>query len=84
MAEGIGGVIPVVTKGQATITALQNTRQTYIQGTDGSAGAGASGNVPNQMVASGATNGAQTTRRYQVNIASGLFTQDKLVILVLS
>ena len=79
VAEGIGGVVPVSTGTGSPVTALQNTRQTYIHGTDNSVGALTSGNVPSRAVAAGATNGAQVTRRYQVNIAAGLFTQDKLI-----
>lgn len=92
IAEGIGGVV-VGNDNSATVAAqgLVNVRQTYIQGVDNSAagtaaafaGIGA-GLVPNNFAASGVTSGSTgdsitTTRRYQVNLALGLFTQDKLI-----
>ena len=79
VAEGIGGVVPVTTGTSSPVTGLQNTRQTYIHGSDNSVLTLTSGNVPSTAVAAGASNGAQITRRYQVNLACGLMTQDKLI-----
>lgn len=62
-----------------------NTTATTAAGTTGSlafVGGTGVGTVPNQYVMTGATNNAAartSTRRYQVNFALGLFTQDKLI-----
>jgi hypothetical protein len=92
ISEGIGGVVfgydgDLVGAGKQGIL---NVRQAYIQGievnnataadlTNGKA----AGTVPNNLsilpgvvVPAGAL---ATTRRYQVNLATGLFTQDKLI-----
>jgi len=87
IAEGIGGVVLGSDAGGRQ--GLVNVRQNYIQGYDSSAnstpaaftaGTGV-GAVPNGYNQTGATiTGAHyTTRRYQVNLALGLFTQDKLI-----
>lgn len=89
IAEGIGGcVVASCTDGAF---GLLNTRQKYVQGISKSSGAGVTwttgndlGNVPNgsnAAIPSGITgNGTQgVTRRYQINFALGLFTQDKLI-----
>lgn len=70
---------------------LVNVRQKYIQGLEflnpandtNLTGGGAAGAVPNELstlpgvvVPAGAK---ATTRRYQINLATGLFTQDKLI-----
>lgn len=74
IAEGCGGVLT----GHDGVTGfgLINTRQAYIQGVDGT-GSGF-GSIPN---AAGTSISGRTacTRRYQVNLAFGLFTQDKLL-----
>ena len=90
VCEGIGGSVI----GQAlTVTGLLNTRQKYIQGIEHGiapttptniSNANAAGIVPNQSSAgfSGVTPPAGSkfsSRRYQVNFALGLFTQDKLI-----
>ncbi len=89
IAEGIGGV--VVAPDGVGAFGLCNTRQKYIQGVSLSSGtstsfsSGASfGAVPTSSTAaipSGITgNGTSgVTRRYQINFALGLFTQDKLI-----
>lgn len=91
IGEGIGGVVVGVDNSANTNSmGLVNVRQNYIQGIDNTAATSApfvgvgAGNVPNQFVASGVTgtttnDGLSCTRRYQVNFALGLFTQDKLI-----
>lgn len=93
IAEGIGGVT-VATDGAATgaIFGLVNTRQKFIQGiSTTTSGTGAQfslgnsiGRVPqsndnNGLATTGTGAGAGVTRRYQINFALGLFTQDKLI-----
>jgi len=79
VAEGTGGVLSHVTNGGLAVTALTNTRQMFIQGLD-SSGATGGGYVPNKTFAGVAgTSASQTTRRYQISFAFGLFTQDKLL-----
>lgn len=68
--QGIGYVVPGPRPGAATI-GLVNVRQAFIQGIDNTATTGF-GHVPNGS-------GQVTNRRYQVNLATGLFTQDKLI-----
>ena len=85
VSEGIGGC----TMGARVINtdhehALVNTRQNYIQGFDGTKVAGVlrgAGWVPNQAGRDEASPGTyyQCTRRYSINLAFGLFTQDKLL-----
>lgn len=82
IAEGIGGVVVGGYgdgSGAATTVAaaLVNTRQAYIQGVDGTTTTGFR-NVPNgtQTLNSIATS---PIRRYQIQLAFGLFTQDKLL-----
>ena len=89
IAEGIGGVAFGYDFNDNQ--GLVNIRQKYIQGIEvnsvttganltGGLGAGAvpntSSTLPGVTVPSGAI---ATTRRYQVNLATGLFTQDKLI-----
>jgi len=90
IAEGIGGVTIAT---DATLTpyfGVVNTRNKYIQGiSDISVAAAANftggtslGGVPQSIdVPSGVTgnNSTGVTRRYQINFALGLFTQDKLI-----
>jgi hypothetical protein len=90
IAEGIGGVI--VASDNDSNFGVCNVRQKYIQGISVSSSAtgtamvtGTSlGNVPTSSsaaVPAGVVGNGQTavTRRYQVNFALGLFTQDKLI-----
>ena len=77
IAEGMGGV----TMGKIGTTptlGLVNVRQQFIQGIDNNTGAAAAfGNVtPNNTTVNGSIN---TTRRYQIQFALGLFTQSKLI-----
>ncbi len=84
ITEGIGGVV-IGSSGSGASQGLVNVRQNYIQGVDlstattdanFSAGDGA-GYVPN-TAANNQTNGL-CTRRYCINLALGIFTQDKLL-----
>lgn len=84
ICEGIGGT--VIGTDSSGVQGLVNVRQTYIQGQDGSlattnanfsAGDGA-GLVPNTQNPFNVSQ-AISTRRYQINLALGLFTQDKLI-----
>lgn len=89
--EGIGGVTIGGNLGAAGIQGLVNVRQRHIQGTQGAfngtpgffAGGLGCGSVPQSTtIPSGYTVPAgsiATTRRYQVNFALGVFTQDKLI-----
>lgn len=90
VAEGVGGY--VFGCDGAGFPGMMNTRQAYIQGIDHSVSSGVtqplpfvngsgSGLVPNNYLPSGVTaNGSSyCTRRYQINFAFGLFTQDKLI-----
>ncbi len=91
ISEGIGGIITGAAPlsgglGQANF-GLVNVREAYIQGfsnevnTSNSSqgeiflGGNGFGSVPNQ----GSSSVQSTTRRYQVNLALGLLTQDKLL-----
>ena len=87
IAEGIGGVTVglggtglgystalLATAGGST---LVNVRQAYIHGIDATATTNF-GSVPNTQGAVGSTTGLPI-RRYQVNLALGLLTQDKLI-----
>jgi hypothetical protein len=88
VAEGIGGC--AVAADNTSTFGLTNVRQKYIQGTcscapaasaDFTGGFGFS-NVPQASDTAGsptATAGTFVTRRYQINFALGLFTQDKLI-----
>ena len=92
ISEGIGGVV-VGQDITGTYTGLVNVRQNYIQGISKATafpavaanftGGAAVGPVPNSLnTLPGVTvpSGAEAcTRRYQVNLALGLFTQDKLI-----
>lgn len=89
VAEGIGGC-SVSCDSTATAFGVTNVRQKYIQGistcsgvTPGNFTGGASlGAVPqsSSIPAGVATSGGTAvTRRYQINFALGLFTQDKLI-----
>ena len=92
ISEGIGGVC-FGADGSATTASVQglvNVRQAYIQGCDNSTmttalgltnGIGP-GLVPNNIIGTGLTTqgtNRNCTRRYQVNLALGLLTQDKLL-----
>ncbi len=68
--QGIGGSVTGFAGASATL-GLVNARQAYIQGIDNTASTGF-GHVPSGS-------GQVTTRRYQINFAAGLFTQDKLI-----
>lgn len=87
--EGIGGYTQGFAPGTG-IPGVVNVRQTYIQGygaatnTDEATikafdSAGAVPNLTTAITSPGSTK--YSTRRYQVNFALGLFTQDKLVSL---
>jgi hypothetical protein len=90
VSEGIGGCS--VASDNKSYFGITNVRQKYIQGTciatpasDVSAnftGGYGFSNVPQASDTAGspsATTGTFVTRRYQVNFALGLFTQDKLI-----
>lgn len=95
ISEGIGGHTWGVDGGGTTgaVQGMVNVRQAYIQGIDNSFITGGIGTttsngigtgvVPNNTLGSGlvATAAATNycTRRYQVNLALGLMTQDKLL-----
>jgi len=88
IAEGIGGVTIGFSPNPSA--GLVNVRQNYIQGIDYStsttplnftSGSGM-GRVPNNKIPNGVTPPVAadaSTRRYQINFALGLFTQDKLI-----
>lgn len=93
--EGIGGSVFGL-DGAGTSWGIVPVRQAYIQGIDNSGvttppGIGLThgigfGTVPNTVLGQGLTNIGTTpycTRRYQVNFALGMFTQDKLVCPIL-
>jgi len=65
IAEGIGGVI-TSPNGDNSASGLVSVRQAYIQGDD-------------QTTTTGFGTVRTTQRRYQVNLALGLFTQSKLI-----
>jgi hypothetical protein len=87
IAEGIGGF--VVGTDLNGVSGVVNVRQAFIQGLDNNTApttpaamskGTARGNVPNQYLGPAVASGQKyCTRRYQINIASGLFTQDKLI-----
>lgn len=92
IAEGVGGLVvdmAGLTAGGAPVFGLCNVRQKYIQGM-GNAGPAANNATSNfsggcefahvgdtSQIVSGLT--PSVTRRYQINFALGLFTQDKLI-----
>ena len=85
--EGIGGFCKGFAPGSG-LPVTVNARQTYIQGYGGATATtedtnkfDSNGSVPNIINGSGQSVGSAktTTRRYQVNFALGLFTQDKLI-----
>jgi len=83
IAEGIGGYIytnnAAAVSGNALGNDLRNVRQKYIQGVD-NGGTNSFGDVPNTQSNGFTVTGAHySTRRYQVNLALGLLTQDKLI-----
>jgi len=89
IAEGIGGYSFGMDNNSGTkAPGNVNTRQNFIQGIDNStvttsasfiSGVG-SGAVPNTYTSGSIPNqGTSCTRRYQVNLALGLLTQDKLL-----
>lgn len=76
--EGIGGITHGHVPGDGSPTML-NTRQTYIQGVGK-----ATNSTPSAKLVPSPANSVPNlgvVRRYQVNFALGLFTQDKLVSL---
>jgi len=78
IAEGIGGTVTgVLGDGSVPGNSVVNTRQAIIQGYDGTATTGI-GLVPNAQT-SGSGFAAGCTRRYQINFAFGLMTQEKLI-----
>lgn len=80
ISEGVGGYC-YAPLGNNTANGAMNVRQRYIQGIDGTSPTGC-GIVPNASLNGITTpNGSATacTRRYQVNLANGLMTQDKLI-----
>lgn len=91
IAEGIGGIVlDTDSTDPGPVFGVCNVRQKYIHGisksttTSGNAAfvSGASfRNVPQNTEGFGATGNGTTgvTRRYQINFALGLFTQDKLI-----
>lgn len=90
IAEGIGGVVMATDSSAAGYWGPVNVRQKYVQGIStttgvtpanftGGAGFGVvpqSNDIPAGITGSG---GTAVTRRYQINFALGLFTQDKLI-----
>lgn len=87
IAEGVGGVVVGFSNTNGTGTSasgLLNVRQDYIQGYDNTIttnGVAGFGMVPNGNAGNSGVTGYShySTRRYQVNFALGLFTQDKLI-----
>jgi len=89
IAEGIGGIVVDADSGAGPMFGVCNVRQKYIQGLNSCiaapdvnfTGGNAFGNVPTEGSSFGATGNNTTgvTRRYQINFALGLFTQDKLI-----
>ena len=92
VSEGIGGYVLDKSGGDDLYFGLTNVRQKFIQGATGPtsvmasvpgnfSGGGSSGSIGNLDTPAGVTgNGTQGyTRRYQINFALGLFTQDKLI-----
>ena len=79
ISEGIGGVILGSNDETANETVPVNARQRYIHGVD----TRTTGfrQVPNAQVGDATSQSGQdvATRRYQVNLATGLLTQDKLL-----
>jgi len=91
IAEGVGGcTYGYSNNDNNSIPGIVNVRQNYIQGVSRTVGdptitpfvknSGA-GTVPNNYLPSGvvSTGGQYSTRRYQINFALGMFTQDKLI-----
>lgn len=87
IADGVGGY--TLGNDRIGLPGLVNVRQAYIQGLDGTAsgtpaaftaGQGL-GNVPNTTLGQGVSAQAArySTKRYQINLAAGLFSQDKLI-----
>lgn len=85
--EGIGGYTTGFTPTNG-LPCVINTRQNYIQGigsstitgTETSINFNSAGNVPNSVTnVSNPGSTSYSTRRYQINFALGLFTQDKLI-----
>ena len=80
IAEGTGGVVSGTLGTAGTTTGLVNVRQTYIQGAGlALTTSNGTGSVPNSSGAITGKSGVITVRRYQINFALGLFTQDKLI-----
>ena len=84
IADGVGGYTygALAENSVGTAVVAVNTRQSYIQGLSSVIAANnTSGNVPQttQVPAGASSSGTFCTRRYQVNFALGVFTQDKLI-----
>lgn len=86
ITDGIAGTMSayITTETGVTEYGLVNARQAYIQGIDDrkvASGGNSLGAVPNGKVFADSIPG-KCVRRYQVSLALGMFTQDKLVYLV--
>lgn len=89
ISEGIGGCVFGLDGNSTPKPGLFNARQNYIQGIDKTANTTAGvliqsagvGVIPNTVLGTGltATGANYCTRRYQINLACGLMTQDKLL-----
>lgn len=89
IAEGIGGIVVDTDSSTTPFFGVCNVRQKYIHGINTtSLATGVNftsgrqfGSVPQNSEGFGATGNGTTgvTRRYQINFALGLFTQDKLI-----
>lgn len=90
--EGVGGIAMGFAPGSG-VPGLVNVRQTFIQGYGAATNTAetkinqmdSNGAVPNLTTAVNSPGSScYSTRRYQINFALGLFTQDKLVSLFLA
>jgi hypothetical protein len=86
ITDGVGGyTVSTDTASGTNVTGLVNVRQKFIQGINtinnaSPFAAPAFGLVPlNSANGTGLSSTSSTTRRYQVNLALGLMTQDKLI-----
>jgi len=75
VAEGIGGVLATQA---SSVVKLVNTRQTYVQGLSNVNGT-ASGTPNTTTVGVTDVSSPKCIRRYQINFAFGMFTQDKYI-----
>ena len=77
VTDGIGLSQPITTAAASTTHNVEaNARQSSIQGI---AGTTANSTLGDTAIPSGAGSATSSTRRYQVQLALGLFTQDKLL-----